>query len=104
SHPRAAHRHLPSLPTRRSSDLSQTRTVESQLRLAMRVPSGLKHTLVIKSLCPLRERSSTPLWASHTFTVLSAPPPAMRLPSGLRSEEHTSELQSRRDLVCRLLL
>src|SRR5690349_22471658 len=29
------------------------------------------------------------------------PPP---LPSGDRSEEHTSELQSRRDLVCRLLL
>src|SRR5204862_8255240 len=25
-------------------------------------------------------------------------------PAGLRSEEHTSELQSRRDLVCRLLL
>src|SRR5690349_23931254 len=25
-------------------------------------------------------------------------------PSGFRSEEHTSELQSRRDLVCRLLL
>src|SRR5690349_812130 len=28
----------------------------------------------------------------------------MRLPEGTRSEEHTSELQSRRDLVCRLLL
>src|SRR6266496_4873745 len=27
-----------------------------------------------------------------------------RLPSPPRSEEHTSELQSRRDLVCRLLL
>src|SRR5207249_5798150 len=26
------------------------------------------------------------------------------LPTGLRSEEHTSELQSRFDLVCRLLL
>src|SRR6266496_6315161 len=26
------------------------------------------------------------------------------LPSSARSEEHTSELQSRRDLVCRLLL
>src|SRR2546421_5989898 len=26
------------------------------------------------------------------------------LPAGLRSEEHTSELQSRSDLVCRLLL
>src|SRR5438874_10424107 len=27
-----------------------------------------------------------------------------RGPAGARSEEHTSELQSRRDLVCRLLL
>src|SRR5437868_11279831 len=27
-----------------------------------------------------------------------------RLPAGMRSEEHTSELQSRFDLVCRLLL
>src|SRR5438874_10205570 len=27
-----------------------------------------------------------------------------RILAGLRSEEHTSELQSRRDLVCRLLL
>src|SRR5438874_7120017 len=27
-----------------------------------------------------------------------------RHPANLRSEEHTSELQSRRDLVCRLLL
>src|SRR5438874_9807798 len=27
-----------------------------------------------------------------------------RGPGGFRSEEHTSELQSRRDLVCRLLL
>src|SRR6267378_579910 len=30
------------------------------------------------------------------------PPPATHMP--MRSEEHTSELQSRRDLVCRLLL
>src|SRR5579871_6901867 len=29
---------------------------------------------------------------------------ALRMVAGLRSEEHTSELQSRRDLVCRLLL
>src|SRR3954469_26079662 len=29
---------------------------------------------------------------------------AVALGYGLRSEEHTSELQSRRDLVCRLLL
>src|SRR5690349_23560865 len=31
-------------------------------------------------------------------------PAAGRLREGRRSEEHTSELQSRRDLVCRLLL
>src|SRR5690349_22542457 len=29
---------------------------------------------------------------------------SVRVPSPSRSEEHTSELQSRRDLVCRLLL
>src|SRR6266576_1754591 len=29
---------------------------------------------------------------------------ALEVPDGRRSEEHTSELQSRRDLVCRLLL
>src|SRR6266436_9072947 len=33
-----------------------------------------------------------------------APLPAIRLPALLRSEEHTSELQSRLHLVCRLLL
>src|SRR5438874_9115749 len=32
------------------------------------------------------------------------PLPAARRPVAVRSEEHTSELQSRRDLVCRLLL
>src|SRR5438067_9671976 len=32
------------------------------------------------------------------------PRPAARLPADRRSEEHTSELQSRFDLVCRLLL
>src|SRR5215469_18576671 len=33
-----------------------------------------------------------------------APPPRGMGCAGRRSEEHTSELQSRRDLVCRLLL
>src|SRR2546428_2125248 len=32
------------------------------------------------------------------------PPVGGRSPGGIRSEEHTSELQSRSDLVCRLLL
>src|SRR5438874_4556191 len=36
--------------------------------------------------------------------LLLAAPTGVRWPKALRSEEHTSELQSRRDLVCRLLL
>src|SRR5690349_23697643 len=36
---------------------------------------------------------------------VTSSPPASTIPaSNCRSEEHTSELQSRRDLVCRLLL
>src|SRR5206468_12464546 len=38
-------------------------------------------------------------------SMASAPPRSLRLPArSHRSEEHTSELQSRSDLVCRLLL
>src|SRR6267378_4859503 len=40
---------------------------------------------------------------SVTFTTTGAPADVPVLANG-RSEEHTSELQSRRDLVCRLLL
>src|SRR3970282_1945240 len=36
--------------------------------------------------------------------ILPALPPLLKLGAGLRSEEHTSELQSHHDLVCRLLL
>src|SRR3712207_8346917 len=37
-------------------------------------------------------------------TVAAANPPAVNPPAANRSEEHTSELQSRQYLVCRLLL
>src|SRR5690349_22620814 len=43
----------------------------------------------------------TNIWTAPVFA--SSARNARRAPSG-RSEEHTSELQSRRDLVCRLLL
>src|SRR3712207_7558458 len=36
--------------------------------------------------------------------VRALPQPRARVDAGLRSEEHTSELQSRQYLVCRLLL
>src|SRR5690349_23042238 len=48
----------------------------------------------------------TTLFRSHTKPGSPPPDPtsATDAPCARRSEEHTSELQSRRDLVCRLLL
>src|SRR5690349_22265097 len=47
----------------------------------------------------------TTLFRSPAVNVTSPPPPILRgADHGGRSEEHTSELQSRRELVCRLLL
>src|SRR5438874_9153536 len=52
-----------------------------------------------------RPRSDTDWWtADRCGPVLAATRKRPRPWSGKRSEEHTSELQSRRDLVCRLLL
>src|SRR5690349_22080318 len=48
-----------------------------------------------------------PAKADSTMASLEMKPAVPRMVSGMptpRSEEHTSELQSRRDLVCRLLL
>src|SRR5207247_7090440 len=49
-----------------------------------------------------RWRASSP-WARHCHTWV-IPSPRCTAPRSPRSEEHTSELQSRVDLVCRLLL
>src|SRR5207248_10300798 len=68
------HRALHSFPTRRSSDLTSP---SGSLAATLPAQSGPR-----KSMRSMRGRSST----------------------RLRSEEHTSELQSPYDLVCRLLL
>src|SRR5438105_5273597 len=56
-------------------------------------------------------RSLIPCWCAARWAATAAPPPGASgsaSPSSpyccSRSEEHTSELQSRVDLVCRLLL
>src|SRR5690349_23090911 len=64
------------------------------------------HTLpASKNTTPLMP---TALTMGNSISVLlrnmMLPPMRMRLSGAPRSEEHTSELQSRRDLVCRLLL
>src|SRR5438034_4978385 len=82
-----APQYLRSFPTRRSSDLvsgkqnasypRRSASVASAMSTSRRFSSGMSDT-------PMRERLTGP--------------------SLYRSEEHTSELQSHSDLVCRLLL
>src|SRR5437868_12926207 len=74
------HRNLHSFPTRRSSDLQTACGKKCG-------PKTLWHALAVTS--------SSFCWRNPN----SSPPKRAR-----RSEEHTSELQSRFDLVCRLLL
>src|SRR2546421_9496441 len=55
--------------------------------------------------CPRAVSFASPRRSSHRRrTVTTTTRPASSSNSRTRSEEHTSELQSRSDLVCRLLL
>src|SRR5260221_2857915 len=54
------------------------------------------------SVSPATSPTSTPAYTRPTFTVLYAGVEVGEVAG--RSEEHTSELQSHSDLVCRLLL
>src|SRR5438874_13541734 len=85
------HLGLRSFPTRRSSDL-KARFAASGTPAAS--------TTVVRS--PLRCQAKVALLAALAATATVVPSRATT--PGRRSEEHTSELQSRRDLVCRLLL
>src|SRR5206468_12654944 len=91
----SALRHLHSFPTRRSSDLTEDQA---------RQPVVWKpyHEFEGKWVIGLTKRIS--FQKSHEHRGQQSPQniqiPILRE----RSEEHTSELQSRSDLVCRLLL
>src|SRR5699024_12623754 len=89
------HRDLHSFPTRRSSDLS-LQVVSRPWRPLGRSPICARADAdsVRCERRPTGIRSSS---CSGTGTRDDGP-------TGSRSEEHTSELQSRFDLVCRLLL
>src|SRR5206468_12319901 len=85
-------RPLHAFPTRRSSDLSVER------RSSISSPSGLR--VLMRPSCG-RRFSTT----SMRPRILMREVIATITENGTwRSEEHTSELQSRSDLVCRLLL
>src|SRR5207253_8665818 len=95
------HRTLRSFPTRRSSDLSSKTLVNAPC---------CHFSSSRESLSALEDVSTVTLLAASTDFRTSAagrgPPikPAERQASSKRSEEYTSELQSRGHLVCRLLL
>src|SRR5699024_12870050 len=86
-HTHVDHRDLPSFPTRRSSDLGLSQPDPLGRGIRPQLPIRRHHCAAI-----LRGRHGLRPWL----------PP--RLCRQDRSEEHTSELQSRFDLVCRLLL
>src|SRR5207248_11506719 len=90
----AHHRHLHSFPTRRSSDLH---------RLCEQIQSGAIDQPWLRGI---EQQDNIFADLSTAIEFLPAPPhsPAILSAKMLRSEEHTSELQSPYDLVCRLLL
>src|SRR5206468_7854153 len=93
----------PSFPTRRSSDLG-SRASNGVILITTKRNAGGKATIRYESYA-----SQQTLFRSPDF--LTAADYRRLIPQGYgfqdlgyRSEEHTSELQSRSDLVCRLLL
>src|SRR5205085_5168800 len=91
---------LPSFPTRRSSDLpspapSKAVTGEG----ASRPPVGKAPPRPLDA-----PRATSTAWRTHCDTRKPSRAAAASAAREGRSEEHTSELQSQSNLVCRLLL
>src|SRR5690606_39941289 len=93
-HAYAAPRALRSLPTRRSSDLLPA-PVEWSARIYVRTPEEVAGELQ-------RQMNKVRSQVKHYTDEHDLEPPQSL--ARQRSEEHTSELQSRENLVCRLLL
>src|SRR5207247_4316009 len=93
-----SHRHLPAFPTRRSSDLF-TPAYDHELAAAL-ARAGADVELVTSRF----RFGEAPAPAGYERSELFYPISSRLFGRSRRSEEHTSELQSRVDLVCRLLL
>src|SRR5699024_12401952 len=83
-----AHSDPPSFPTRRSSDLGD----------------NVFGSICVKMMRRLLSPRTSAAWTNSRLRRLANSDRTRRATGGQRSEEHTSELQSRFDLVCRLLL
>src|SRR5699024_12688682 len=92
------HRALHSFPTRRSSDLVVTAVPKPVNAVAMMPPS--EPVVAAANQLPTCSRMPN----AHSSGKKMATDNRLYMSCTERSEEHTSELQSRFDLVCRLLL
>src|SRR5690606_39557597 len=90
---------LYSFPTRRSSDLSPLSTQLTQAGATWQ--TGLRRGRGENSLCPNLVALVWLQGPKHCRFGDGSSPVQINI---MRSEEHTSELQSRENLVCRLLL
>src|SRR5207249_10631077 len=97
-------RHLHSFPTRRSSDLSFCKSVTNSRRLFAGTLGCAVITSGTLAAIEIPAKSVSMLYGAR-FACASATEASgkVMLCIRMRSEEHTSELQSRFDLVCRLL-
>src|SRR5205814_10698864 len=95
----ALHRPLHSFPTRRSSDLTTT-TTASLLPPSGPPQSGPSRLWTVD----VAGGKPTRIEGFEGAAEPTVSPDGTRIAFGRRSEEHTSELQSLRHLVCRLLL
>src|SRR5205085_9658179 len=93
------HRHLHSFPTRRSSDLQPRVNPANQAYLNM---------LAVQNAANVQQTFNNQLQQVYSSQFYGSPVNPVTFPnfypSYPRSEEHTSELQSQSNLVCRLLL
>src|SRR5690606_41988905 len=97
-----APRDLHSFPTRRSSDL---RAVVADLsRAHPDLPDLVERVDIYKWGHAMVRPTPGFIWGEERTRAQAGPARVHFAHSDLRSEEHTSELQSRENLVCRLLL
>src|SRR5690606_39932656 len=91
-------RNLPSFPTRRSSDLAN---IILDLNHRDKLLQGEVRIVDERTVEVLRRSEA---WARDQYVYARIEFDRPVKVSAVRSEEHTSELQSRENLVCRLLL
>src|SRR5690606_40943580 len=97
-------RRLPSFPTRRSSDLGRRFEGGANLSGGEWQKIALARAYMRDAQILVLDEPTAALDARAEYQVFQRFTELTRGRMAVRSEEHTSELQSRENLVCRLLL